>query len=103
MQAHKASRRRRWLGCVAAEPCMDQQDKSTLLKAELSSWVLQWPPEVGALAVRILLVEDDEMLGEAVRDGLRQIGHVVDWVQDGAAALAAVSTSMPSAVVLDLG
>ena len=33
--------------------------------------------------VRILLVEDDAMLGEAVRDGLRQLGYVVDWVQDG--------------------
>lgn len=31
--------------------------------------------------VRILLVEDDDMLGEAVRDGLRQ--DVIDWVQDG--------------------
>jgi two-component system, OmpR family, response regulator QseB len=53
--------------------------------------------------VRILLVEDDDMLGEAVRDGLRQEGHVVDWVQDGGAALAALSTSSFSALVLDLG
>ena len=43
------------------------------------------------------------MLGEAVREGLRQEGYVVDWVQDGGAALAALSTSSPSAVVLDLG
>jgi two-component system response regulator QseB len=53
--------------------------------------------------VRILLVEDDDMLGEAVREGLRQEGHVVDWVQDSGAALAALSTSSPSALVLDLG
>jgi two-component system response regulator QseB len=53
--------------------------------------------------VRILLVEDDDMLGEAVREGLRQDGSVVDWVQDGGAALAALSTSTFSAVVLDLG
>jgi two-component system, OmpR family, response regulator QseB len=53
--------------------------------------------------VRILLVEDDDMLGEAVRDGLRQEGYVVDWVQDGGAALAALSTSSPGALVLDLG
>lgn len=52
--------------------------------------------------MRILLVEDDDMLGEAVRDGLRQEGYVVDWVQDGGAALAGLSTSTPSAVVLDL-
>jgi two-component system, OmpR family, response regulator len=53
--------------------------------------------------VRILLVEDDEMLGEAVRDGLRQESYVVDWVQDGGAALAALSTAAFSALVLDLG
>jgi two-component system response regulator QseB len=53
--------------------------------------------------VRILLVEDDDMLGEAVRDGLRQEGDVVDWVQDGGAAVAALSTSTFSALVLDLG
>jgi two-component system response regulator QseB len=53
--------------------------------------------------VRILLVEDDDMLGEAVRDGLRQQSYVVDWVQDSGAAVAALSTSTPSALVLDLG
>lgn len=49
------------------------------------------------------MVEDDELLGEAVRDGLRQEGDVVDWVQDGDAAVAALSTSTFSALVLDLG
>jgi two-component system response regulator QseB len=53
--------------------------------------------------MRILLIEDDDMLGEAVHDGLQQEGYVVDWVRDGGAALAAVSTSSFSAVVLDLG
>jgi two-component system response regulator QseB len=53
--------------------------------------------------VRILLVEDDTMLGEAVRDGLRQLGYVVDWVQDGGAARAALSTTGFGSVVLDLG
>ena len=53
--------------------------------------------------MRILLVEDDQMLGEAVRDGLRQGGYVVDWVQDAGAALAALSTSSFNALVLDLG
>ncbi|HWZ63952.1 MAG TPA: response regulator [Steroidobacteraceae bacterium] len=53
--------------------------------------------------MRILLVEDDFMLGEAVRDGLRQGGHVVDWVQDGGAALAALATASFGALVLDLG
>jgi two-component system, OmpR family, response regulator QseB len=53
--------------------------------------------------MRILLVEDDHLLGEAVVDGLRQEGCVVDWVQDSSAAIAAVSTSGFSALVLDLG
>jgi DNA-binding response OmpR family regulator len=53
--------------------------------------------------VRILLIEDDDMLGEAVRDGLRQQGFVVDWVRSGGAAMAALSTASFSAVVLDLG
>ena len=53
--------------------------------------------------MRILLVEDDRLLGEAVRDGLRQEGYVVDWVRNGGAALAALSTSSFSALVLDLG
>ena len=53
--------------------------------------------------MRILLVEDDDLLGEAVRDGLRQEGYVVDWVHNGGAALAALSASSFSALVLDLG
>ncbi|MBV8405351.1 MAG: response regulator [Gammaproteobacteria bacterium] len=53
--------------------------------------------------MRILLIEDDDMLGDAVRDGLRQAGHAVDWVQNGAAARAAVSAWTFGAIVLDLG
>ena len=33
--------------------------------------------------MRILLVEDDEMIGEAVADGLKGEGYAVDWVKDG--------------------
>ena len=33
--------------------------------------------------MRVLLVEDDPMIGESVQQGLRQDGFVVDWVQDG--------------------
>jgi two-component system response regulator QseB len=53
--------------------------------------------------LRVLLVEDDAMLGEAVRDGLRQDGYVVDWVLETRAALAALATTSFSALVLDLG
>jgi len=56
--------------------------------------------------MRILLVEDDRMIAEAVRKGLRGEGWAVDWVGDGAAALAAVAAAAEQAydlVLLDLG
>jgi two-component system response regulator QseB len=53
--------------------------------------------------MRLLLVEDDTMIGEAVRTGLRKQGLAVDWVQDGAAARSALSTESFDLVLLDLG
>ena len=53
--------------------------------------------------MRILLVEDDEMLGEATHTGLRQDGHAVDWVRDGEQAKSALHAVEYEAVVLDLG
>jgi DNA-binding response OmpR family regulator len=53
--------------------------------------------------MRLLLVEDDAMIGENVRDGLGQDGHTVDWVRDGAAAEAAIAAQPYEAVLLDLG
>ncbi|MEJ2529509.1 MAG: response regulator [Gammaproteobacteria bacterium] len=53
--------------------------------------------------MRILLVEDDHMLGEAVVAGLRQHGFTVDWVLDGLAAGQALATENFGLVVLDLG
>lgn len=52
--------------------------------------------------MRVLLVEDDSLLGKAVRTGLEQQGHVIDWVQDGASAELALFTSDHAAVVLDI-
>lgn len=43
--------------------------------------------------MRILLVEDDEMIGEGVVDGLKAEGYAVDWVQDGNSALIALRTT----------
>ncbi len=53
--------------------------------------------------MRILLVEDDPMIGEGVVDGLSDEGYAVDWVQDGNSALLALRTTEFSLVVLDLG
>lgn len=52
--------------------------------------------------MRVLLVEDDSLLGKAVRTGLEQQGHAVDWVQDGALAEIALLTNEYAATVLDL-
>ncbi len=53
--------------------------------------------------MRILIVEDDPLLGEALRDGLRQRQHGVDWFTDGRSADAALAATPYDAVVLDLG
>ena len=53
--------------------------------------------------MRILLVEDDNLLGDGVQAGLSQAGCSVDWVKDGVAADLALKTGEYAAVVLDLG
>lgn len=53
--------------------------------------------------MRLLLVEDDRMIGETLRDGLRQEGHAVDWVRDVAAAQATLASERFDMVLLDLG
>lgn len=53
--------------------------------------------------MRILLIEDDLMIGESVRKGLQQEGFAVDWVQDGRAAELALETNPYDTLLLDLG
>jgi two-component system response regulator QseB len=53
--------------------------------------------------VRLLLAEDDNMIGEAVRAGLRRQGFAVDWVRDGVAAEQALLAEAYDACLLDLG
>jgi len=53
--------------------------------------------------MRVLLVEDDALLGDGIRAGLAQIGFAVDWVKDGREAELAVSAQSYDAVILDLG
>jgi two-component system OmpR family response regulator/two-component system response regulator QseB len=53
--------------------------------------------------MRILLAEDDLLLGDGLRAGLRQQGFLVDWVRDGLAAERELRAEPYAAAVLDLG
>jgi two-component system response regulator QseB len=53
--------------------------------------------------MRILLAEDDPMIGKSVQIGLRQEGHAVDWVHDGVAASLALENGVYELLLLDLG
>jgi Response regulators consisting of a CheY-like receiver domain and a winged-helix DNA-binding domain len=53
--------------------------------------------------MRLLLVEDDALLGEGIRAGLAQAGFAVDWVRDGEQARAALESEPYALMVLDLG
>ncbi len=53
--------------------------------------------------MKILLVEDDELLGEGLRRALRTAQSDVSWVKDGEAACAEICNPVYDAVVLDLG
>lgn len=53
--------------------------------------------------MRILLVEDDLMLGDGIHAGLKQMGYTIDWVKDGQAALTALHNETFEAILLDIG
>lgn len=53
--------------------------------------------------MRILLAEDDDLLGEAIQDGLSFNGHQVDWLTDGLSASLAISTEQYDCIILDIG
>ena len=53
--------------------------------------------------MRILIVEDDRLLGEGIQMGLSQAGWQADWVSDGLAARHALASEPFAALVLDLG
>ncbi|MGC9215517.1 response regulator transcription factor [Acidithiobacillus sp.] len=53
--------------------------------------------------MRILLVEDDRMIGEAITVALRDAAYAVDWVRDGETALRAIGNQEHQAILLDLG
>jgi two-component system response regulator QseB len=53
--------------------------------------------------MRLLLVEDDPMIGASIQQGLRHDGFTVDWVQDGESVELALRTTAYTLVLLDLG
>lgn len=53
--------------------------------------------------MRILLVEDDPMIGEAIQDALKDASYAADWVNNGLTALTALDTQHYDLVLLDLG
>jgi two-component system, OmpR family, response regulator len=53
--------------------------------------------------MRVLLVEDDTMIGESIRKGLKHDGYSVDWVRDGQAAELAIDSEPYAIVLLDIG
>ena len=58
--------------------------------------------ESGIDSLRILLVEDQDLLGDAVRDYIASTGHAVDWLKTIADCEAALSTVNYSLILLDL-
>lgn len=53
--------------------------------------------------MRILLVEDDHLIGSAIQQALHDTAYAVDWVKDGNAALSAIQTQDYGVLLLDLG
>ena len=53
--------------------------------------------------MRLLLVEDDRMIGDSLRAALRLEGHAVDWVRDARAADSTLASERFDLVLLDLG
>lgn len=58
---------------------------------------------VSLIQMRILLIEDDAMIGKAVRNGLIQAGFAVDWVTDGRDAELSLANGVYDLAILDLG
>ena len=56
-----------------------------------------------ASVMRLLLVEDDRMIGESLQRALRLEGYAVDWVRDAAAADSTLASERFDLVLLDLG
>src|SRR5258705_11807461 len=55
------------------------------------------------IEMRVLLIEDDNMIGAAVQQALRDAAYAVDWVTDGETAIQAVENEDYEVALLDLG
>ena len=53
--------------------------------------------------MRLLLIEDDAMIGDSLQKALRKSGYAVDWVQDGEDALLSLESTEYALMILDLG
>jgi len=53
--------------------------------------------------MRLLLIEDDRMIGDSLRGALKLEGYAVDWVRDAAAAQATLASERFDLILLDLG
>jgi two-component system response regulator QseB len=53
--------------------------------------------------MRVLLVEDDESLGEGLCSGLAEYDHIIDWIRDGELAKRAIDSEFFDVIILDLG
>lgn len=53
--------------------------------------------------MRVLLAEDDQMIGEAIQSALKDESYAADWVKDGPTALAALNSQHYDFMLLDLG
>src|ERR1700759_3094682 len=61
------------------------------------------PVHYGERTMRILLAEDDQMIGAAVVQALKDAAYAVDWVKDGLTAIDATAAERYDLVLLDLG
>ena len=53
--------------------------------------------------MRLLIIEDDQQLGDALKTGLTQFGYIIDWLKDGESAKSAIKSENFELIILDLG
>jgi CheY-like chemotaxis protein len=74
-----------------------------LVPVHLSTISFAWRVRGYNAQMRVLIVEDDLMIGEAVQVGLKNAFYAADWVKDGQTALDALSSQNSYLILLDLG